>query len=198
MNKFSILIVVVLLTITGCAVQVIDNSSINGIIKTVMANDYDRANRYYNGYKFYLPRGMKITEEEGYNFRILYNGEIYYFYVDIVSYYYKTKVDYNINSTSYYSDIIDYDDKYGYIEINEVDDKYFVEVVYNYAKIEAYVKKDKIGDALTNVCMLLSSIQYNDSVLETIIGDKSFEYEEELYDDFLSQRETGNFLDYAQ
>jgi hypothetical protein len=55
-----------------------------------------------------------------------------------------------------------------------------------------------LESAIKNSIKLLSSIEYNDVVLETMIGEKVLSYEEEVYNFFESKREDGNFLDYIE
>ena len=52
--------------------------------------------------------------------------------------------------------------------------------------------------ALKNSIKILASINYNDVILDTMIGDKALSYEEEVYNFFESKREDGNFLDYIE
>ena len=122
----------------------------------------------------------------------------YYLYVDTVAYYHHTEEEYQERDDRYYSRSLDYNGNKGYLEINVVNDKYFIEMMYHYAKIEAYVTKEDLTVALTNICTILSSIRYNDSVLATLVGDNVLNYKEESFDIFKPKREEGNFLDYVE
>ena len=73
-----------------------------------------------------------------------------------------------------------------------------MEIFYNYAKIESYVNEDNLNEALYNSIKILASIEYNDKVLSTTIGENVLDYQEEVYDFFDSKREEGNFLDYIE
>lgn len=128
----------------------------------------------------------------------MYNDDTFYLYVDIVSYHYKTARDFTASSTNYLSKELRYNDKIGYIDITKKSEKYFIEFMYNYAKIEAYVDKDNLNDAVLNMAYILSSIQYNDQVINTLIGENALEYKEEKFDIFESKREQSNFLEWIE
>ena len=99
----------------------------------------------------------------------------------------------------YFFKKISYNNVDGYIKIgNPVNDIYYIELSYNYSKIEAYVKKENLEYAIKNSIRLLASIQYNDIILDTLIGEKTLDYKEEAYSLFESKREDGNFLDYIE
>ncbi len=42
---------------------------------------------------------------------------------------------------AFYSSALSYNDKTGYLEINEINDKYFIEMMFHYAKVETYIEK---------------------------------------------------------
>ena len=80
---------------------------------------------------------MKIVGKSDYNLKLLYDGDNYYLYIDIISKYHKKKINYKENSSSYLSKKIEYNGNSGYIEINKTDDdRYIIKAEYNYAKIE--------------------------------------------------------------
>ena len=76
--------------------------------------------------------------------------------------------------------------------------KYFIEAMYNYAKIEVYVREKDINDAISNICYVLSSIKYNRRVLSTVIGDNTLNYKEETFNIFKTKKKTTDFLDYVK
>ncbi len=98
---------------------------------------------------------------------------------------------YKEDSNSYYSKKITSkgSKKDGYLEINEVKGKYFVEAVYNYGKIEVYTSKSHLNNTLINLSQVLSSLKYNDKVLATIIGDNVLNYKEETFNIFTTKKE---------
>ena len=70
--------------------------------------------------------------------------------------------------------------------------------MYNYAKIEAYLDKDNLNDAVLNMAYILSSVQYNEKVIDTLIGENVLDYKEEKFDIFESKREQSNFLEWVE
>ena len=45
---------------------------------------------------------------------------------------------------------------------------------------------------------MLSSVEYNDNILETIIGDNILNYEEESFNIFTTTKSDSNYLDYVE
>ena len=84
------------------------------------------------------------------------------------------------------------------MEINQIKDKYFVEAVYNYVKIEVYTSQEYLSDVVVNICQILSSTKYNHKVLATIIGDKVLDYKEESFNIFTTKKSNTNYLDYIE
>lgn len=195
--KKLILLLSLILIITGCSVQQVKEDSIDGIITTVFSKDTKLANTYFEGYKFYLPRGMKLLDKNEYNSKIAYNNNVYYIYVDAISYYHETKQSFNLKKDSYFAKEFDYNAKKGYIQIDKVEDKYFLQIYFNYAKVEAYVYKKDIEDSVMQIGSILSSLKFNDEILETIIGDNILDYKEETFRLFDTKEEDSNFLDYV-
>ncbi len=196
MKKIVFLLSLILL-LTGCTIEAFEED-FDTIIDKALTESKGLSNVSFVGYEFYLPRGAKITDQKEYNAKISYNEDYYYLYVDVISYYHKTYQIYEENKNSYYSKDLQYDDKFGYIEINKVEDKYFIEMMYNYAKIEAYVEEKNIEEAIVSSCYILSTISFKDEILETLIGENILDYKEEQFDIFASKREDGNFLDYVK
>lgn len=197
MKKLGILLGI-LLFVSGCSVISIDDNSIDGIVSSVLSYESDLANQSLQGYKYYLPKGVRQITQTSTNTVLLDQKNYYYLYVDTVAYYHHTEEEYQERDDRYYSRSLDYNGNMGYLEINVVNDKYFIEMMYHYAKIEAYVTKEDLTVALTNICTILSSIRYNDSVLATLVGDNVLNYKEESFDIFKPKREEGNFLDYVE
>ena len=197
MKKLGILLGI-LLFVSGCSVISIDDNSIDGIVSSVLSYESDIANQSLQGYKYYLPKGVRQITQTSTNTVLLDQKNYYYLYVDTVAYYHHTEEEYQERDDRYYSRSLDYNGNKGYLEINVVNDKYFIEMMYHYAKIEAYVTKEDLTVALTNIWTILSSIRYNDSVLATLVGDNVLNYKEESFDIFKPKREEGNFLDYVE
>ena len=198
MKKFILVLTLVIL-FTGCDVKNITDKDIENVINETLELKVQGSNNNFKGYKFYIPRGFTLQNKKGNNYALLSDGDYYYLYVDIVSYFHKKEIETTFDENLYFSKKISYNDINGYVKIGQPkNDVYFIEILYNYSKIEAYVKKEDLESAIKNSIKVLASIKYNDVVLDTMIGDKTLSYEEEVYDFFESKREDGNFLDYIE
>ncbi len=197
--KKLFIILSMLLTVTGCSVVNLSNRSIDDIVDLIIKKDTKLKNSNFDGYSYYIPKGLTFINKDDYN-AILKDKDnnYYYLYVDVVSYYHKINKKYKVDKNSFYSKNIKYKDKFGYLEINEEKNGYFIEGMYNYMKVEAYVNKEDLNDAITDICMMLSSIRYNKSVLSTTIGENVLNYKEENYDIFNTKKKSDNFLDYVK
>ena len=197
--KKIIFLITLLVFFTGCSIKNINSYDINDIIDDALAVEDSVTNVIFDGYKYYLPRGIKIIDKKDYNSKLLSSGNYYYLYVDVISYYHKAELNYSSDDNLYFSKRISYQGKEGYVEITESeDDNYFLKIVYNYAKIEAYVNSSFLNNAIYDSIRILSSVIYNDKVLSTIIGDNVLDYQEEEFSLFDSKREDGTFLDYIE
>ena len=127
------------------------------------------------------------------------NGDTYYLYADVVSYYHKVKSKYTINRSAYMSNKLSYRKKTGYVEVNEEGNYYFVEMMFNYAKIESYTKKSNLKNTLNNMAYILSSIKYNDDIVENILGDEKYNLSDnEKYNIFETKKKSNDsFLKYV-
>ena len=199
MKRLIVLLSIVTILVTGCSINKLDNNDIGKNIKTLMSEKVKLYNVHYEGYKYYLPKSIGFLDKDDYN-AILKDkkNNKYYLYVDVISYYHKTKNDYDINYDSYYSKKLNYNGKTGYIQIDEVDGKYFIQFVYNYAKMEAYVDEKNLVDVVTNMCLVLRTIKYNDVVLESLIGENKINYKEEDYTLFKADSSKESFLDVVE
>ncbi len=198
MKKLLVLLSILTL-LTGCTVTKINKDSIDKVIDSVMKKDSKLKNVHFEGYSYYVPRGIRFVDKKEYNaiLKDEYNNN-YYLYVDVISYYHKVKEKYKVNKKAYYSKEVKTKNKFGYVEIKEDKTGYLVEAMYNYAKIEAYVEKDSLNDAMTNISMILSSMKYNDKVLSSTVGENILSYKEESYNIFKTKEKTSDFLDYVK
>ena len=194
MKKILILIIC-LFVLTGCNKEKVLLNDFDSILDTFLKNNTSLVNNYSKGYKYYLPSGVRVIDSNNYNEKLYYNGNYYYLFVDVVSYYYDMNLDYSFDSNKYYSKELNYNGKEGYVEITQEEDLYKVEFYYNYAKIEAYVDYDILGQTLINICYILNSVKFNDSVTKATIGDSDDKLTEETFD-FYTPRKEGNFIDY--
>ena len=193
MKKIFFLLILVLLFMTGCSYNIskIDNDK---LIDMVMKEKSKSTNTALKGYKIYLPSSMTMIDDINNNNVLYSNGNKYYLYVDLISYYNKTENSYKINEDkeSFYSKILDYNGKKGYILITRIEKDYFIEVMYNYSKIEVIAKDYK--SAIANSMIILKSIKFNDKVIETLIGKNVLKYDEEEFNLLGPSKETIDFL----
>lgn len=199
MKRLIILLSMVMLLMTGCSVSKLDNTDIGKNMKDILSKNVNVYNVNYDGYKYYLPKGISFVVKDDYN-TVLEDSHSnnYYMYVDVISYYNKTKDDYKVNSDSHYSKKFKYNKKEGYIQIDEVGSKYFIQFVYNYVKIESYVNKNDLTSVINNMCYILRSVKFNDKVLESLIGNNILDYKEEDYSLFNNDNSKESFLDVVE
>ena len=105
---------------------------------------------------------------------------------------------YEENDNSHYSRKLSYNKKNGYIQIDEIDHKYFIQFVFNYAKFEAYVDKKDLVPVINNMCSILRTIKFNDAVLDSLIGENALDYKEEDYTLFKADSSKESFLDVVE
>ena len=190
----KVLLLCLLLLLTGCSVVRIDTSSVDNIVNVVLSKNNQLYNHIGKGYKYYIPRGVSYIDTNDYNDVLYSNGIYYYLYIDVISYYYDKVQQYEVNENAYYSKSISINDKEGYLEINKQDDdRYFIEFMYNYSKIEVIAEYEQINDIVLNATYILSTIKFNDNVIKAMLDD-NFLSSEEKYDIFTSKKETNDFL----
>lgn len=168
---------------TGCTsikksnIENILNEGLNSRVKTLNVNR--------NGYRYYLPKGLKVSNSSTYN-EILASAKYkLYLYVDIVSYNSKISFNYEVSSKAYYSSTLQFKGKKGYIEINNYKkNQYLIEIMYNYAKIEVVVYENDIKEIVSYAISILTSITYNDSVISSNLNNNVFQSLEEKFDIF--------------
>ncbi len=191
-----IIIVFIIFLFTGCSIEEININDINDIVNTIMKDDTKLFNVSANGYKYYLPNGVRVVDNTSYNEKLLSNNNLYYLYIDIASYYYQKQQIYKENNKAYFSKRLSYNDNEGYLEINKLDDQYFIEMMYNYVKIETYVEEKNINSTVINLSYILSSIQFNNSVITLLFDNDLLNFNEEQFTIFEPKGEESNFLDY--
>lgn len=164
----------------------------------ILSLDINTYNKVGKGYKYYAPRGVVRIDSEDYNDVLKRGDNKYYLYVDVVSYYYKSKIDYEVNNNSYFFRKISNNGKEGYITIEKKKDKLYVQMKYNYAKIETYVKESDLNLAIMDISYILSSTNFNDSLLKKMYESGNFDSKEEVYKLFDNKEKEGNFLEYIK
>lgn len=202
MKRRIVLLSIMLLLVSGCSIQTLSTTSFEDNIDMILSEDTTLANVNFDGYEYYVPNGMRFVNKEDYNALLQdrYSNR-YYLYVDAIGYYHKTKNTYKVDKDAYYSAKLNYNKKTGYIEINEKDDHYFVEMVFNYSKMEAYISKEYLVPVINNMCYILQSVNFHDNVLESLIGENVLNYKEENFNIFESKTDSNDsvleFSDYV-
>lgn len=195
LKKFFIIMFFSLFLI-GCTM--VEDMSYQDIIN-IFNNVPKKANVSRRGYKYYLPNGMESINRGDYYEVLKSKKSYYYLYVDMISYINKLENQYEIDNKANYSDLIKIGDKYGYLEINLLEnEKYLIEIMYNYAKIEVMVNEDSINEALCYSVNILNSIEYNNSVINSLLSDDTLNYTEEEFNLFETGVDNSNKLEYIE
>lgn len=195
-RKFLILLLIGLFSLCGCSN--IKNMNTDSLLNE-LANKAGKYNEVNRAFKYYLPSGLSIDSYDDYNAVFSSANYKYYLYVDLISYYKKVEFEYDVNNKAFYSKKIDFDNKTGYIEINlKENDKYLIEIMYNYAKIEVMVDYDDINLAVLNAVTILRDLEYNDMTIESIASNKSQKFNDETYNIFNPKGNDNNYLDIIQ
>ena len=183
MKKKLIILTISAFLLTGCTN--LTNMSVDELTDVMLNDETNLSNNVFEGYKYYIPRGLRLTEKDEYNVSLQdeYNNT-YYFYIDVISYYNEEELEYKVNNKAYFSKELNYNNKKGYLEITKIEDTnaYFIEYMYNYGKIEAFVKENEIKSAIINMSSVLKSLEFNRTVLESLIGNNVLDYKEDTYD----------------
>ena len=195
--KKIFLIVVLCILVCGCVD--INKSSIDEILTDSLNSELKFYNTNRNGYKYYIPKGLKTLGKNDYN-ELLSDGIYkYYMYVDVLSYYNKVSFDYIKKTNVYYSNVLKNDDKFGYLEIKKMkNEKYLIEIMYNYAKIEVMVEESDINKTIANAISILSSVEYNDTILENLLGNNKLSFSNEEFNIFETAETESNYLNYVE
>ncbi len=194
--KKTIIIIMLAIVLTGCSVVRIDTSNIDNTLNVILTKNNKLFNQIGQGYKYYLPGGVSYIDSDDLNDVLYSNGTYYYLYVDAINYYYQTKIDYKENKEAYYSRLITPKDGfkyYGYLEINKNDDLYYLDFVYNYAKIEAVVNERDLKDTVLNASYILSTIKYNHNIVELMLNDDYFTNKTGKYNNYGTKEDNKKF-----
>ena len=199
MKKIIVLLSLVIVFMTGCSVTKLDDKNIDKNLDALLSKKTNIYNVYNSGYKYYLNKGITFIDRDEYNslLKDKYNN-MYYLYVDAIGYYHGVKNTYEVNESSYYSKKLEYKNRDGYIQIDEIDSKYFIQFVFNYVKIESYVSKDSLVDSINNMCYILRSVKFNDAVLESLIGENALDYKEEDYSLFKADSTKETYMEVVE
>ncbi len=193
MKRYIFLCIAVLM-LCGCAN--VKDMTIEDTLNTLAVKNKNY-NVYRVGYKYYLPRGLQIESNSLYNEVLTNNSNIFYLYIDMVSYFNKKEVNVSHSEKSFYSKNFVYNNKSGYLEINKIENnKYLIEIMYNYAKIEVMVNEKDINPSLIYAINVLKSIKYNDKVIANMLGDDKLSFSDEEYNIFKTTSSDSNYLNY--
>ena len=194
--KKIIIFILSLLFLTGCTN--LNKTDIDTIVKNITESKIKLSNEYRTGYKYYLPTNLNVIKSTKMNEIIVSSTQKYYLYVDLVGYYYQKEIIHDNNSNAYYQKDFIYNDKKGFIEINVKNEKYLIEIMYNYAKIELIVDKNNINEGIANSLIILSSIEFNKDIIENMMGENVLNFSEEKFSIFDVNTKDSNFLEYVQ
>ncbi len=195
--KKCLLLIVCCFFLAGCSSTF--DESIDTLLKNGITSNVSITNIYRTGYKYYLPNGMKTIDSHDYN-EVIYNEKYpFYLYVDVVSYFHRVRVDYEESDAFYYSKAIQYQDHFGYLQVKQLEnDKYFIEIMYNYAKIEVIVTEKDIKGSIAYAIAILESVTYNDTVLGSLMGDNVLNSNELEYNIFETAKSESNYLEIVE
>lgn len=197
MQRKVLLVIVLIIFLTGCVrIDEVKNDYASLVVSCL--NNDAIANDVALGYKYYLPKGVKLIKNYDYNQKFMVDDTYLYMFVDINSYYYKTKLKDKDNSNYFYYQKISYDSKNGYLSISKDEDKYFTEIVYNYAKIEFYSDYDNLNKLITLASIILNSVDYNDVVIEKILDESLGSFSEITYEIEKPEDASSNFSQYLE
>ena len=192
MKKLILLISILIFTSACTNINKIDYK--DNINDTIKKNEKNKLyNHVGNGYKYYLPKYMNIKNLLNYNEKINSNDNTYYLYVDIVSYYNKKSIQ--NKKTCYINYKFKNNDIEGYLCVNYENNDYLVEIVYNYAKIEVKVDKKDLKEAINNSIIILSTIKYDNELIENTIIDKKIGNKEETLNIFGDIKNKEDFIE---
>lgn len=197
MKKIVILLLVAF-ALTGCTVVRINTDDIDNTINVILSKNNKLYNRVGKGYKYYVPRGVNYIDTVEFNDKLYSNGNYYYLYIDAISYYHNKEITYEEKKDLYYSRKFSINDKIGYLEIQQQNNKYLINFFYNYARIQALVDKEEINKVVLNSSYILSTVKFNHEVIKLMLDDDFFTNKEEKYDIFESTVEEDNFLNYVE
>lgn len=177
----KILIIICLFMLCGCTTLNINKLTLNEIVDASINKEIKDYNINNKGYRYLLPTEFSVFKDEDFVQELTSHNSIYYLNVDIVSYYYKNKIqtEHDLNDYEYFT--FESGEKTGYLRIRKNNDYFFVELCYNYAIIEVEVKMEDLRYAVSRGMMILNSIKYNDIVIEKYINENDIDSKETIY-----------------
>ena len=196
--KKIVMILFSVLLFAGCSIHTVPRNDLNSLVDDVFSQKIRMHSFSTEGYKYYIPHGVIMEEKHDYNQVLSYNNNNYYLYIDVISYYYKKDNSKRDDTVKYFTKDLSYKNKSGYIDIEEEKDFYHIDAYYNYAKIEAEVKKEDLEDSIINICYILKSVQYHDKIIKSMVGENKLKYSSENFSLFDEEKDTSSFLEYVK
>lgn len=192
-KRIIIMLLALAFTLTGCSTYNMKDMDVEQVLALGLTSNANLYNVNNIGYRYYLPRGF-VVEEDRDNIQILKSDGIEYFLnIDLVSYYNKTEVTRDENISNVYKYLpININNKKGFLEITQNNDYFLIKMVYNYAIIEANVKESEINNSIINMAYIVSSIKYNDSIINNKFGEDVLELKESVYKIFGPEKKEDN------
>ena len=175
MKREKILFIIfVTLILTGCVRTDLIVNDYDSIISEVINNRRDYTNEVGSGYRFLIPKGVRLIESNANNQIFIGFDTKIYVYVDITSYFYKNSFNYDedLNNSFYYKRIKN-GDKEGFLLINKEENFYYVKIYYNYVKVEFYANDYNLNNAIAMSLIIANSVDYNNSIIEKILDDNN-------------------------
>ena len=196
-RKRVILFVIIALILTGCTR--LDNN-VDNIISAMMTNEVKNVNTVSTGYELYIPIGVMQLVDNEYNQKFRIRDTHVYLYVDIVSYYYKNSLNYkSTENYNYYYKELSFNGKTGYLGINKLNDNsFFVEIIYNYSKIEFYCAEKDLATVISNSLIMINSVKFNDNLIKIQLDKTSGEGIEVKYELDKPKDSESTFSQYLQ
>lgn len=181
--KKKLIILILPFILSGCMIIQDSNKDYASMIQNIISSESTLTNTQMLGYKYYLPADVHQVSKKDFNEELSIKGTRAYLYVDLISYYYQKEENYNSTlEGNYYKQKFEYQNKKGSISVNkESNDEIYLEIIYNYAKIELYTKEDNLTDMVLKSIIILSSIEYNDIAIENLMNSSYFASKEEVY-----------------
>ena len=181
MKKFIIILSSLLLV--GCSSTVTSNQTYESLIMNTLESEITHYNTLGKGFKYYKPRDFSLYTDDEFNHILLNKSNKYYLNIDINGYYNKYEHEFSINPEIEYSKNFKYNDILGFLEITKGKNDYFyLKMMYNYSYIEVQVKEKELKPAVVNSIIILSSIKYNDKVIENFISTGDLSSKETTYE----------------
>ncbi|MDO4963279.1 MAG: hypothetical protein Q4E75_04195 [bacterium] len=196
MKRYILLLLLIVAT-CGCSIVRIDTSDIDNILNVILTKDNKLYNQVGQGYKYYLPGGVTYIDSDEANDILYCNGNYYYLYVDSISYYYNIDMNYTENKNMFYSKKILKNSSFkhsGYLQIDKKDDLYYIDFVYNFAKIEAIVDENDLNDTILNASYILSTIRYNKNIVNVMMEDDYFTNKTGKFNDYNTKSNSEKFI----